>query len=110
DITRVPFNERSNVRVFGACEEIAFPVPGDRAILDAGGAGADGNGILDLALATGARTAAPEPALAPQMLDEVPFERAARLHVQRAIDRLVRDVHGRVVRKCPHAPRGDLLR
>lgn len=49
DDPRVPLNERGNVAVFRARNEIAFPVPRQRSVLGLGGPLADRHGFNDLA-------------------------------------------------------------
>src|SRR4051794_41269597 len=46
----------------------------------------------------------------PQAGDQLALERAAALHVERLIDRLVRDPHPRIFGELELEPLGDLLR
>src|SRR3954469_7656515 len=52
----------------------------------------------------------PQRASGPQAGDELALERAAALHVERLIDRLVRDPHPRIIGELELGPLSDLLR
>ena len=110
---RLTFDEGSDVRVLCARQGIAFPVAGDRAILDARGPLGDRHGVDDLAprlTCRGVAPAAPHRPTPAQVRDQLVLERTAGLHVQRAVDGFVRDVHTRIVRIVALEPSRDLLR
>ena len=52
----------------------------------------------------------PQRPAGPQARDELPFERATALHVERLIDRLVRDPHRLIIGEVDPQPVRDLLR
>ena len=49
----LPFDQRDDVAVLRAAQQVAFPMAGDRSILDAGRPLADGDGIRDASSSVG---------------------------------------------------------
>src|SRR5262249_1633245 len=105
-------DECGDVGILRACEEVPFPVAGDRAVLDRGRALTDRHGVDDLTarLPLGARPlrAAHRPPRA-QMPNEFLLEHAAGLDEEAAADGLVGDLELLLVRIPPLQPAGDLL-
>lgn len=82
------------------------------AILDLGGPGADHHFLGDEAVAAliDASTWHPQRPARTQTRDELAFERAAALHVQSLVDRLMADPHRCIVGEIEPQPIRDLLR
>lgn len=96
----------------GAEHQIAFPVARHGPVLCLGGSLADVDHRSDLAAASVIGTAASRPAgglAPPQVTGELFAQRAAGLHEQRQVDRLVRHLHLRTVGKGLRQPTRDLL-
>jgi len=91
-IARLAFDQRHDMAVSRARDEIALPMSGHGAVLDRSGALADRYRILDLAkpvaLQAGVSRAA-DRALRPQMLEQLLLQDVARLDEQAFVDRLV---------------------
>ena len=92
-----------------AHHQVAFVVAGHQA-LHFGGPGADRDRADDLAARLAAAAPLPGPAPGPQGRGQVPFQPAARVNVDRLVDRLVADPHRRVVRVQHPQPPAGLLR
>ncbi len=106
-------DERRNVAVGGAGEQVALPVAGDRAVGCLRGPLADRNGVDDFALAAVGTTRRPRPAdraRAAQVREQLPLQRASRLDEQGEVDRFVRHPHSLVVGEREPQPAGDLRR
>jgi len=113
DEARLSLDERRDLRAALPDEQIPFPVARHRACVRGRRPLGDRDHAEQLAGPPCGARGRPWPAIAlplPQMGDELALERAPRLHVQRAIDRLVRDVQGRLVGERRHEPPRDLLR
>ena len=92
-------------------DQVAFPVPGHRPVFDLGGPLADHDHARDPApcahgCGVGRRMARP----VRRQRSQLPAQRAAALHIQRLVDRLVRHPHLRMVRELGFQPGADLLR
>ena len=110
DVTRAPLDQRRHVGLPGADEEIALPMPRDRAVLNRRGALANRDGPDDVAARLrrrGTRTSN-RASLAQLRLQRL-FEHAAALHEQAQVDGFVRHVHRRILRIRLTEPAGDLL-
>jgi hypothetical protein len=86
-------------------------VPRDRPILHGGWTVGNRHGVDDLPsqLAGGGRAfTAAHAAAGPQMRDELALEHPARLDVEAAIDRLMRNAHGHIVGVFRDEPARDL--
>ena len=59
---------------------------------------------------SGASARDPQRPAGPQARDQLALERASALHVERLVDRLVRDPHRRIIGELELEPLGDLLR
>src|SRR5271169_5979840 len=86
-------------------------MPRDSPVLRLGGTLADHDLIAHEVLAAlSARPRNPECPAGPQAGDELSLERAAALHVERLIDRLVRNAHRLIIGEVQWESVGDLLR
>ena len=94
-----------------AHEQVTFPVPRHRAVLDGGRAVANRDSVNDRPARMGrcALRASIGPPLS-EVGHQCLLEHAAALHKQAEIDRLVRHVHGWIIRIRLAQPAGDLLR
>ena len=109
-VARTSLNQRRQIGLPGADEQVALPMPWHRAVLDGGGALANRDRPDDVPaglLGVGARPSHRVP-LAQLRLERL-FQHAAALYEQAEIDRLVRHVHGRIIRIRLAQPPGDLL-
>src|SRR6266508_559915 len=86
--------------------------PGDGTVVGLGGSLADVDRSSELALAVHHGVSErPASGVSPtQVAGQFPAQRAARLHEQRQVDRLVKHPHLRIVREGSSEPTGDLLR
>ncbi len=112
-IARMPFDERCDVAVLRAADQIAFPVTGNGAVLDRRGALADRHGILDLAEAIALEAGVPgsaDGAPGAQMLQQFLLQNAPRLYVQASVDGFVRHLPVRLLRKAAPEPPRNLFR
>ena len=111
DVARAPLHQRRDIGIPRAHEQVAFPVSRHRAVLDGGRPCANRDGIDDMPARMGRRPFRPaiRPPL-PKVGQQRLFQHAAALHKQTEIDRLVRHVHGRIIRIRLTEPTGDLLR
>ena len=100
--SRLPFHQRRHVRPACAFQQIAFPMPGKRAVCDVRGPLTNRDGIDDLAL-FGTNTSAGSRVAKVALPAEVPAQGAlqntAALNKQTAINRFVRHLHLRIARK-----------
>ena len=99
------------MRVLGTGQEIALPVAGDRAVLNAGRPLRNRHRIENLPTQLSRlrrKLAAPHRPTRAQMGGKFMLQDPACLHKEAAIDRLVRHTHGGVIRIHVHEPAGDL--
>ena len=111
DVARTPLDQRRDIGIARAHEQIAFPVPVDGAVLDGGRSFTNRDGPDDVAARLrrcGTRTSH-RASLAQLRLQRL-FEHAAALDEQAQVDRFVRHVHRRIIRIRQTEPAGDLLR
>lgn len=110
--TRLPLDERGDVRVRFPCEEVAFPVTRDGAVVDAGWALPDGHRIDDLpAGLTGRRRKARSThgLSTAEVSEQRLLQHASALHEQAQVDRLMRHLHIWILGIGPLKPARDLL-
>jgi hypothetical protein len=108
----MPLDQRCDVGVELAADQIAFPMTGDGSVGSLRRAFTDRYRINDpsASLAFVARRACmANLALCTQVLRELLSQNAAALHEQRAIDGLVGHPHTLIVLILPFNPRSDLL-
>src|SRR5438445_1784423 len=105
-------DERADRGAAEADDEVALPVPGHRAVLSLGRTLTDedlaGHEVLAAAAGAGARH--PQRPARAQACGELAPQSTAALHIQRLVDRLVRDPHRFIMREVEPQPAGDLLR
>ena len=97
---RMTLHQRGHVAVARPAQQIAFPMAGNGAIFDFRRSFADGNGIDDLALGVPVNAGVPraaDPPLGAKVLNQLLFQRSARLHEQAAINGFVRHAQALVV-------------
>jgi hypothetical protein len=108
----VPLDERGHGAPPVAIEEITFPVTRHRPVIGLGRPLADMHRTPDLALAVADRLGVTDWAAhrppRPQIRRQLLAQRAASLHEQRQVDRLVRHPHLRLVGKRHRQPTRDL--
>ena len=112
-VARGAFDKRRDVRVARAREEIAFPMPWHGAVLDTRRSLGNRDGVDDLPARLPFRRrplAASHASARSQMRGQLALEHPARLHEQAPVDRLVRQLHRRIVRIGAHEPPRDLCR
>src|SRR5262245_51138328 len=92
-------------------DEIALPVPGNRAVLGFGRALADHDLWAHELLASRLRASPRDPqcAAGTQACNELTAQRTTALHVKRLVDGLVGDAHGVIIGEIDAEPFGDLL-
>ena len=93
-------------------DQIAFPVPGNRAIRGLGGTFAEDDirGDMPLRLVLRPRPRLPQRPAGAQTRDQLPLERATALDEQRLVDRLMADAHGLIIGEVDLQPVRDLFR
>ena len=93
-------------------DQVAFPVPGNGPVLRLGGPLADhdlvGHEALAAAADAGPGNAQRPPG--PQAGGQLAPQRSAALHIQRLVDRLMRDAHRLIIGEVQPQPVGELLR
>ena len=107
------FDQGCDVSVLAACQQIALPVTGDRAIFDLRRPLANGDGVDDLTmeLASGPSVhGATDESLGAQMQNELLFQHSSSLNKQTAVEGLVGHVHALVAGIASLQPTGNLLR
>ena len=113
-IPRLAFNKCCDLRIRRTHKEITFPVSGNSTIRHFRRPFADRHSIHNLAapstFARGMPVTSDTIAPTPQMVGQLFLESPSSLHIQRAVNRLVRHVEIRPVRICLHQPPGDLFR
>ena len=104
-------DQRADRRTLQADEQVAFPVPGNRTVLDLGGALADHHlgRHMRPGLLPGSGPRHPQRPPGAQACDQLPLERAAALDVEGLVDRLVADPHGLIIGELDPQAVGDLL-
>ena len=107
-----PLDERADRGAIGPEDQVALPVAGDGAVGRLGGPLADHDLLADEALAasSGASARDAQRPAGPQAGDELSLQRAAALHVEGLVDRLMGDPHRLIIGKLDLQPVGDLLR
>ena len=98
---RMTLHQRGHVAVARPAQQIALPMAGNGTIFDFRRSFADGNGIDDLALRVSVNAGVPraaDPPLGAKVLNQLLFQRSARLNEQAAINRFVRHAQALVVR------------
>jgi len=105
-------DERSDRSPVCAEDEVALPVARYGSVLGLCGTLADHDLLGDEALAfpADAGSGYPERPATAQTSGELAPQHAAALHVERLVDRLVRDSHRLIMREIQAQPVGDLLR
>ena len=93
-------------------EQVAFPVAGHGPVVGLGGPFADHHLGRDVrpGLLAGPGPGNPQRPSGAQARDQLALERAAALHVEGLVDRLVADPHGLIIGEVDPQPARDLLR
>src|SRR6516162_4777957 len=114
DEAAVPLDEGRNRAGTLAKDQVAFPMARDCAVVGLGRSFTDVHEVADLALTIAGvlreRRRPSRRTLRAQIASQLLAQRAAGLHEQRLIDRLVRHAHLRIIGELAHQPTRDLLR
>ena len=108
-----PLDQGRDVRVSGARQQVALPVPRPGPVRRLRRTLADGHRINDAPARLSGRRGLPRlapPPPAAEMGEQFFFQHATTLHEQTHVDRLVRHLEVRMVRKGLFQPPRDLLR
>src|SRR5262245_57277734 len=103
------FDQSDDMAVVCAAQQIALPMTWHSAIFNGCRSLSDGNSVEDMADLLGCMPRATDRPARAQMLQQLLFQDAARLHVKAAIDGFVRHLGRLVSRARPFQPACDLL-
>ncbi len=112
NIARAPFDQRRNEAVLRTSDQVAFPMAGDRAVLDSGGPFPDRDRVFDLTETVSLQARVPKPAdgaCRPQMRKQLLLQNATGLNEQASVDRFVRHACALVIGMLTLQPARDLL-
>ncbi len=107
------FHQRYDVAVFGAAQQIAFPMTRNRSVFRFRRSFANRDGIDDLTArlaADGCVSRAAHAPFRPQVVHQLFFQYATRLNEEAAVNRFVGHSHARVIGKLNFQPSGNLSR
>jgi hypothetical protein len=102
------FDQRGDLRMGTAHQQVTFPMPWDGSILDLGRALVDGEAFDDAGVPDGLSARPAHEAGAPEVADELLLKDVARLYEQAPVERLVRHPHRAIMRECVLEANGDL--
>ena len=110
-IAGLSLNERRDRRlVFGTDQQVSLPVARHAPLVDLGRALGDRDHLPDSTARVDPAPGAARRAAGPQVRGQLPAQLAARLDIQRTVNRLVTDPHPLIVRMVELQSGRDLLR